>query len=309
MKALVVGAAGFIGSHLTDELLKRRWNVTAIDVLSEKEAKNLEHIPRNSDFIYRTIDATDQEAVKEVVKGCDMVFHMAANADVLAGSKDPAMDISSTLMTTVSILEAMRKTGVKNIFFASSSAIYGDTRQEVLKEDRRGEPISYYGAAKLASEELIGSYAYMDSFNALIFRFPNVVGTRLTHGVIVDLMGKLKKNPKELEILGNGKQRKQYVHVSDLVNGIADFSEDVEPGMNIYNISTDSFTSVNEIADMICARLGLKDVKYKYAGGNVGWKGDVPMFAYDISKAKAKGWKFSHSSNESVKKTLDDIKI
>ena len=309
MKALVVGAAGFIGSHLTDELLKRRWNVTAIDVLSEKEAKNLEHIPRNSDFIYRTIDATDQEAVKEVVKGCDMVFHMAANADVLAGSKDPAMDISSTLMTTVSILEAMRKTGVKNIFFASSSAIYGDTRQEVLKEDRRGEPISYYGAAKLASEELIGSYAYMDSFNALIFRFPNVVGTRLTHGVIVDLMGKLKKNPKELEILGNGKQRKQYVHVSDLVNGIADFSEYVEPGMNIYNISTDSFTSVNEIADMICARLGLKDVKYKYAGGNVGWKGDVPMFAYDISKAKAKGWKFSHSSNESVKKTLDDIKI
>ena len=309
MKALVVGAAGFIGSHLTDELLNRGWQVTAIDVFSRKEAKNLEHIPESSDFEYRKIDATDKEATEKVMKGCDTVFHMAANADVLAGSKDPTMDISSTLMTTVSILEAMRKTGVKNIFFASSSAIYGDTRQTVLKEDMRGAPISYYGASKLASEELIGSYAYMDSFNALIFRFPNVVGTRLTHGVILDLAGKLKKNARELEILGDGKQRKQYVHVSDLTKAIVDFSEKIEPGMNIYNISTDSFTTVNEIADMVCARFGLKDVKYVYSGGNVGWKGDVPMFAYDISKAKAKGWEFNYSSNESVRKTIDDLTI
>jgi len=309
MKALVVGAAGFIGSHLTDELLKKGWKVTAVDVFEKKEAKNLEHIPENSNFKYIKTDATDTEAIEKAMKGCDMVFHMAANADVLAGSKDPRMDIRSTLMTTISILEAMRRTGVRNIFFASSSAIYGDTRQTVLKEDMRGVPISYYGASKLASEELIGSYAYMDSFNALIFRFPNVVGTRLTHGVILDLAGKLKKNSKELEILGDGKQRKQYVHVSDLTKAIVDFSEDIEPGINVYNISTDSFTSVNEIADMICARFGLKDVKYVYSGGNVGWKGDVPMFAYDISKAKAKGWKFNYSSNESVKRTIDDLNI
>jgi len=309
MKALVVGAAGFIGSHLTDELLKRGWKVTAVDVFSRKEAKNLGHIPENSDLKYMKVDATDTEATEKAMKGCDTVFHMAANADVLAGSKDPTMDISSTLATTISILEAMRRTGVRNIFFASSSAIYGNTGQTILKEDMRGVPISYYGASKLASEELIGAYAYMDSFNALIFRFPNVVGTRLTHGVILDLAGKLKKNARELEILGDGKQRKQYVHVSDLTKAIVDFSENIEPGTNIYNISTDSFTTVNEIADMICARFGLENVRYLYSGGNVGWKGDVPMFAYDISKAKAKGWKFNYSSNESVKKTIDDMKI
>ena len=306
MKALVIGAAGFIGSHLTDELLERGWKVTAIDVFDRKEAKNLEHISESSNFNYKKVDATNIEATEKVMKGCDMIFHMAANADVLMGSKDPTMDISSTLMTTVSTLEAMRKTGVRNIFFASSSAVYGDVRNTTLKEDRRGEPISYYGAAKLASEELIGAYAYMDSFNALIFRFPNVVGTRLTHGVILDLARKLKKNSKELEILGDGKQRKQYVHVSDLTRAIVGFSENIEPGMNVYNISTDSFTTVKEIADMICIRLGTEDVKYTYSGGNVGWKGDVPMFAYDISKAKAKGWKFKYNSNESVRKTIDD---
>jgi UDP-glucose 4-epimerase len=147
----------------------------------------------------------------------------------------------------------------------------------------------------------------MYSLNSLIFRFPNVVGPRLTHGVIFDFINKLRKNPKELEILGNGLQNKQYVHVLDLVKGIASFSERIEDGMNIYNISTDSFIDVNKIADIVCEGMNLKDVQYRYTGGSVGWKGDVPSFSYDIKKAKSKGWMFKYDSEQSVRETVKAV--
>ena len=306
MKALVTGAAGFIGSHLTDELLKRGWKVLAVDIADD--VPNLKHI-RNNDFEYRTVDVSVTDIVTEQMKGCDMVFHLAANSDTREGSVRPEIDINKTLFTTLSVLEAMRRSGVKRLFFSSSSAVYGDVGNIAVKEDFDGHPISYYGAAKLSSESLISSYAYMNSIDSLVFRFPNVVGPRLTHGVIFDFINKLKENDKELEVLGDGKQSKQYVHVYDLVNAIVDFSVDMGAGMEIYNVSTDSFATVNEIADMTCARLGLKNVKYNYTGGSCGWKGDVSTFTLDASKAKAKGWKFNYDSKGSIKKTLDEMVI
>ena len=201
------------------------------------------------------------------------------------------------------------KNDIKNMFFSSTSAVYGDIKGQLNEMTGGLKPISYYGASKLASEAMISSYSYMNDFNALVFRFPNVVGPRLTHGVIFDFIRKLKKDPKKLQILGNGKQNKQYVYVLDLVKGIADFSERMEKGYNLYNISTESFTDVNTIADLVCERLGLDDVKYEYTGGECGWKGDVPSFDYDVSKAKDHGWKYSFNSTESVRETLRNVDV
>jgi len=305
MRVLITGAAGFIGSHLTDELLSRGWNVLATDILDQPDAKNLAHID-NERYEYRVLDVNDVNKTADAMKGCDVIFHLAANSDIRAGSSDPKLDMDSTLLTTISVLEAMRSSGVKNMLFASSSTVYGDTNGKKVKEDSQCFPISYYGAAKLASETLISTYSYMNSFNSLILRLPNVVGPRLTHGAIYDLLNKLRNDPKELEILGDGKQRKQYVHVSDVVKVIADMSSDVS-GTEIYNISPDSSTTVKEIADMICARLGLKGVKYRYTEGKCGWKGDIHSFSLDSSKAAAKGWKPSYGSNEAVQKALELI--
>jgi UDP-glucose 4-epimerase len=179
-----------------------------------------------------------------------------------------------------------------------------------MNEDIGGlSPISYYGGAKLASEAFISSYSYMNDFEVLIFRFPNVIGSGLTHGVIFDFIHKLKDNPKELEILGDGTQRKPYLYVLDLVEAINSFSHKERKGVEIYNIGVDSATTVKEIADMVCERMGLTDVEYKYTGGNVGWKGDVPVFQYDLAKIYATGWRGAHNSNDSVRDTLAHVKM
>jgi len=194
------------------------------------------------------------------------------------------------------------------MFFSSTSAVYGD-RKGLLDENTGGlQPISYYGACKLASESMISAYSYMNDFNALILRFPNVIGPRLTHGVIFDFIGKLKKNPKKLQILGDGKQNKQYVYVLDLVKGIFDFSERIEDGVSQYNVSTESFTDVNAIADLVCERMGL-DPEYEYTGGSTGWKGDVSSFAYNVEKAKERGWHYEFDSTGSVRETLRVLDI
>ena len=202
----------------------------------------------------------------------------------------------------------MRRNGVKKLFFSSTSAIYGDKNGANVSENTGDlRPVSYYGGAKLASEAFISSYTYMNDMETLIFRFPNVIGPRLTHGVIFDFIRKLKNDPKRLEILGDGQQRKPYLYVLDLVDAIIKYSFRQGPGMEIYNIGVDSSTTVTRIADMVCNRLGLQDVEYQYTGGSGGWKGDVPVFQYDLSKIHSAGWRAEHDSDASVKATLDAI--
>jgi len=309
-KAIISGGAGFIGSHLADSLLSKGWDVLAIDRIGPGSADNISHLAGNKRFSYVANDMKDGRSVEKLAEGSDMIFHLAANSDIQKGGINPGIDLNDTFLTTTTMLEAARVNGIKRFFFASTSAVYGDLNGIRLKEDTGGlEPISYYGAAKLASEAMISAYSYMNDMDSLIFRFPNVVGPRLTHGVIFDFLKKLKKDPKRLEILGNGKQSKQYVYVKDLVEGIVDFSARMEKGNHLYNISTESFTSVNEIADMVCERLGLTDVVYEYTGGECGWKGDVPTFDYNIEKAKKSGWKFRYDSSGAVRKTLEDADI
>ena len=311
MNILVAGGAGFIGSHLCDALLSKNNTVIVADKLI-MGSKNIEHLSQNTNFKFYEMELANQDNVDKLFaeNKIDIVYHMAANSDIQKSANDTSIDFNDTLLTTRVLLESMRKNNVKNIFFASTSAVYGEMPDIVLNEETGGlKPVSYYGGAKLASEALISSYVSMCDMNAVIFRFPNVIGPRLTHGVVYDFVKKLRNNPKELEILGNGTQCKPYIYVTDLVNAIVKLTEQFEPGVEIFNISVMSEgTSVTHIAEIVVDVLGLSDVEFKYTGGDRGWKGDVPRFKYDISKVLATGWKPEYTSDEAVRKAAQSLR-
>lgn len=311
MNILVAGGAGFIGSHLCDALLSKNNTVIVADKLI-MGSKNIEHLSQNTNFKFYEMELANQDNVDKLFKDnkIDIVYHMAANSDIQKSANDTSIDFNDTLLTTRVLLESMRKNNVKNIFFASTSAVYGEMPDIVLNEETGGlKPVSYYGGAKLASEALISSYVSMCDMNAVIFRFPNVIGPRLTHGVVYDFVKKLRNNPKELEILGDGTQCKPYIYVTDLVNAIVKLTEQFEPGVDVFNISVMSEgTSVTHIAEIVVDVLGLSDVEFKYTGGDRGWKGDVPRFKYDISKVLATGWKPEYTSDEAVRKAAQSLR-
>ena len=311
MNILVAGGAGFIGSHLCDALLSKNNTVIVADKLI-MGSKNIEHLSQNTNFKFYEMELANQDNVDKLFKDnkIDIVYHMAANSDIQKSANDTSIDFNDTLLTTRVLLESMRKNNVKNIFFASTSAVYGEMPDIVLNEETGGlKPVSYYGGAKLASEALISSYVSMCDMNAVIFRFPNVIGPRLTHGVVYDFVKKLRNNPKELEILGNGTQCKPYIYVTDLVNAILKLTEQFEPGVDVFNISVMSEgTSVTHLAEIVVDVLGLSDVEFKYTGGDRGWKGDVPRFKYDISKVLATGWKPEYTSDEAVRKAAQSLR-
>jgi UDP-glucose 4-epimerase len=197
-------------------------------------------------------------------------------------------------------LQAMRRHEVKELLFASTSAVYGDKPGLLRESGGDLQPISYYGAAKLASEAFISAFALMCGLSANIIRFPNVVGERLTHGAIYDFIKKLKANPRELEILGDGQQEKPYTYVHDLVEALL-FLPFGEVGVNIYNAGVESATTTRRIADIVCEEMGLVGVEYRFTGGSVGWKGDVARFQYDLTKIHEAGWRAKHSSDEAVR--------
>lgn len=307
MNILVAGGAGFIGSHLCDALLEKGNNVVVADKLIMGK-QNIEHL--NDNFRFYEMELADQSNVDRIFaeNKIDIVYHMAANSDIQKGGKEPSIDFNDTLLTTRALLEGMRKAEVKNLFFASTSAVYGEILDVELTEETGGiKPVSYYGGAKLASEALISSYVSMCDMNAVIFRFPNVIGPRLTHGAVFDFIRKLRKNPHELEILGNGTQCKPYIYVLDLVNVIMKLTEEFKPGEEVFNISVESEgTTVTRIAEIVVDVLGLNDVEFKYTGGDRGWKGDVPRFSYNISKVLSTGWRPQFTSDEAVRQTVVD---
>lgn len=309
MNVLVAGGAGFIGSHLIDRLLGNGHGVVCADKLIMGK-QNMEHFMQNENFKFYKLELADQNDVDQLFSEnrIDAVFHLAANSDIQKGGKEPSIDFNDTLLTTRALLEGMRKTKIKNLFFASTSAVYGEKLGVALTETAGGlMPVSYYGGAKLASEALISSYVSMCDMSAVIFRFPNVIGPRLTHGVVFDFIKKLRKNPEELEILGDGTQCKPYIYVIDLVEAIMKLTDEFNQGEKVYNISVNSpGTTVTHIAKIVVEELGLKGVKFIYTGGDRGWKGDVPRFSYDISKVLATGWNPKYTSDEAVRLTVRD---
>ncbi len=309
MNILVAGGAGFIGSHLIDRLLAEGNTVICADKLIMGD-QNIVHLKGNPAFRFCNAELADQGQVDRIFaeNRIDAVYHLAANSDIQKGGREPSIDFNDTLLTTRALLEGMRKADVKKLFFASTSAVYGEMLDVDLTETTGGlMPVSYYGGAKLASEALISSYVSMCDMSAVIFRFPNVIGPRLTHGAVFDFIRKLRKNPAELEILGNGTQCKPYIYVLDLVEAIMRLTNGFGAGETVYNISvTSPGTTVTHIAEIVVEELGLKDVRFRYTGGDRGWKGDVPRFSYDISKVLSTGWMPKHTSDEAVRQTVKD---
>lgn len=306
MKTMIVGGAGFIGSHLCGALLDRGDSVVCVDNMSLGSEKNIENLLNHKNMTLVKLDAAVYEDVLSILKKIqpDYVFHLAANSDIKASAMNPAIEYRNTYTTTFNILSAMRECGVRNLFFSSTSAVYGDKRDELLSEQTPNlSPVSYYGAAKLGSEALISAFSYMNDFSSLVFRFPNVIGPHLTHGVIYDFINKLRRNPELLEVLGDGKQEKPYIYVSDLVGAIIKFL-DVPKGVSLYNLGVDGSTSVTRIAEIVVNCMGLKEVAFSYTGGESGWKGDVPRFKYDLSKIHSAGWRARYTSNEAVEKSV-----
>lgn len=310
MNILIAGGAGFIGSHLIDRFLAEGHNVICADKLIMGD-KNIAHVRNRKDFKFYYVDLADQNQVDRIFSenAIDVVYHLAANSDIQKGGREPSIDFHDTLLTTRVLLEGMRKVDVKKMFFASTSAVYGEMPDVELTETTGGlMPVSYYGGAKLASEALISSYVSMCDMSAAIFRFPNVIGPRLTHGAVFDFIRKLRKNPAQLEILGNGTQCKPYIYVLDLVDAILRLTQSFTPGEVVYNISvTSPGTTVTRIAEIVVEELGLKNVEFNYTGGDRGWKGDVPRFSYDISKVLRTGWTPKHTSDDAVRQTVKDV--
>lgn len=307
-KCIVTGGAGFIGSHLVDKLIDKGNFVTAYDNLSSGKKQFIErHLDKNN-FTFVEADLLDLERVKKEIKDHDVIFHIAANPFVRLGEKQTRLDLEQGAIATYNILESMRLNGIKKMIFSSSSVVYAETPDIAIPETYGPTlPISFYGAGKLAGEGLISAFCGTFDFQAWIFRFANVVGSRGTHGVIVDFIDKLRKNPKELEILGDGNQQKPYLHVSDVVDGMLFGFEHSNDQINLFNLGCDSNTTVTRTAEMVVDEMGLKNVRFKYTGGKRGWKGDVPRFQLDVSKIKKLGWKENYTSDEAVRKAIKEI--
>lgn len=309
MNILVTGGAGFIASHLIDRLLNEGHAVVAYDNLSLGRESNIAHHFDDAAFTFVKGDILDADLLDSVFEKhkFDFVFHLAANSDIARSHADPTVDLNMTYMTTFRVVDAMRRFGVKKLMFASTSAIYGDAHGEEVKENFGPLfPTSHYGACKLASEGIIASFCENYGIQAFITRFPNVCGERTTHGILHDFVMKLKKNPAELEVLGNGQQAKPYLYVKDLVDAILFVICHTDDKINFFNLGVEGNTPVWKIAEMVIKSMKL-DAKIRYTGGERGWVGDVPKFRYNLDKIHALGWKASLSSDEAVQKAIDYI--
>jgi UDP-glucose 4-epimerase len=309
VRALVTGGAGFIGSHLCDRLIAQGSQVWCVDNLYLGQRRNIAHLDGRNDFCFIEHDVLERETLRAIfAEGkFDCVFHMAANSDIAAGVADPGLDFRLNQLTTTAVLEEMRRHDVRRLFFASTSAIFGEAHA-VLHEDYGPlQPISFYGASKLAAEAYISTYAHLFAMSVVVLRFPNVVGERATHGVIYDFLRKLDKNPHELEVLGDGNQNKPYLYVTDLIDAIFAAWEKSSGPLSVYHAAGIGATSVREIAEIVLAAVGRPGTAIRYTGGDRGWPGDVPQFRYDISRLQALGWQPTRHSTDAVRFAVERI--
>lgn len=309
MRTLVTGGAGFIGSHLCDRLLERGAKVWCVDNLRLGRRRNIAHLEILPDFHFIELDVLDRAALTALFGDArfDAVFHMAANSDIAAGVEDFRLDLELNQLTTVAVLEAMTAHNVKRLFFASTSAIFGETDAPLHEDFAPLQPISFYGASKLAAEAYISVFAHTFGGRAVVLRFPNVVGERATHGIIYDLLGKLKVDRSKLEVLGNGKQSKPYLYVHDLIDAMMTVWDKANAPLSVYHAAGIGHTSVREIAEIVVAAAGSADTRIIFTGGDRGWPGDVPRFCYDISRLQALGWQPQRHSTDAVRYAVHRI--
>jgi UDP-glucose 4-epimerase len=305
VNAFITGGAGFIGSHLVDQLLQLGHRVVAYDNFSTGQERFIEQANGSPNFTLLRGDVLELDRLTEAMGGTDVVYHMAANADVRLGFEHPRKDLEQNTIATFNVLEAMRVNGLRRIAFASTGSIYGEPEVFPTPE---GAPFpvqtSTYGASKLACEALIEAYCEGFGFQGYIFRFVSILGERYSHGHVFDFYKSLRENPEELRVLGDGHQRKSYLYVQDCIDAILLVIEKAQEKVNIFNLGTDEYCEVNDSIIWIIKHLGLKP-KLTYTGGKRGWVGDSPFIFLDCRKIRSLGWVPKLSIPEGVIRTLE----
>jgi UDP-glucose 4-epimerase len=310
-KYFIVGGAGFIGSHFTDRLLShpRVAKVTIYDNFSSGREWHYEHHLHDQRLEIVKNDVSNLSDLAKAMRGHDEVVHLASNPDIARAVTEPEVDFYQGTVLTNNVVEAMRRSGVQRLLYASGSGVYGDIGEIEAAEDFGPLiPASTYGASKLAGEALIASYCFMFGLNARVFRFGNVVGPRQTHGVGYDFVRKLVKNPKELHILGDGRQSKSYIHVYDVVSAVLVANEKETAPFRAFNVATGDYITVKEIADLAVEVLGIDPApKYIFAGGDRGWKGDVPIVRLNTDRIQDLGWRCARKCREALRDSLSSL--
>jgi len=302
----ITGGAGFIGSSFVDRLLSDGHTVTVYDNLSTGQIEFLERALTNPRFTLVRGDITDAPALTDAMRTIpNTVFHFAANADVRFGTEHPSRDVEQNTLGTFNVLEAMRTNGIKRIAFSSTGSVYGEPTVFPTPENAPF-PVqtSLYGASKLAGESLIQAYCEGFGIQGYIFRFVSILGERYTHGHVFDFYRKLRENPDELYILGDGHQRKSYLYVQDCVDAVLLALEYAQDKVNIFNLGAESYVEVNDSVGWISAHLGLNPRRV-YAGGERGWIGDSPFIFLDTTKIRALGWRPKLTIQQGIIRTLD----
>jgi UDP-glucose 4-epimerase len=309
MRWFLCGGAGFIGSHFVDTLLQDPQNsITIYDNFSSGRPWHYQQHCQDDRFKVITGDVEDTDRLEHAMCCHDVVIHLASNPDISKAMTQPDIDFWQGTVLTNSVLEAMRRSQVKRLLYASGSGVYGDIGYNEGYEDNFPlRPISTYGASKLAGEALIRSYTEMFDITACAFRFGNVIGARQTHGVGLDFTKKLLKDPTKLLILGNGKQSKSYVHVSDIVSAVLLANKKLNTKFEVYNVATKNYITVNNIVKIIQECLDIKDTKLEYTGGNRGWKGDVPIVRLNSYKIRNLGWKNKFTTEKAIRQSVLDM--
>jgi UDP-glucose 4-epimerase len=302
MRFFITGGAGFLGSNLTNEILDRKLgSVTVFDNFTTGRRRHFGARANDPRLSIIEGDVSDLPAVTAAVAGHDVVFHLASNSDIARAATDPLIDFNNGTVLTQMLLEAMRTAGVKRILFTSGSGVYGEVPPEPIPEAYPYMiPISTYGAQKLASEALISAYAHMFDMVGTVFRFANVVGPHMTHGVSHDFTRRLHADPKRLDIMGDGNQSKPYVHTSDVVEAMLLLCERQTEGYDVFNVGSEDHLLVREIAEIVVAEMGLNGVAFDFSGGARGWRADVPVYRIDTTKVRSIGWNNKMNSREAV---------
>lgn len=308
MKYLVTGAAGFIGSHVADALLARGHSVVALDNLSTGQERFLEQAGQSDGFTFINGDVLDAPTLRRAIGGADVVYHMAAHADIRDGFASPRTDLEQNTVATFEVLEAMRDTGASRIIFASSAAALGEPDVFPTPEDcPLPAQTSLYGASKMAGEGLVSAYCQGYGFEAYVFRFVSLLGPRYPHGHVFDFVKQLLADPSTLRILGDGTQRKSYLHVEDCVQAVLHIAEDVRPARRsryeVYHLGVPAFCLVRDSAGWICDEMRVTP-RLEFGSGQRGWIGDSPFVFLDVEKAMRTGWSPAHSIESSVRETV-----
>ena len=304
MRMLVTGGSGFIGSHLVERLLNEGHEVIVVDNFSTGQKAFLNDVISSKQCQLISGDLLDEDFLNTVMRKVEFVWHLAANADVRYGTKYPRRDLEQNTIATFNVLESMRRNGVRNIAFSSTGSVYGDAPVIPTPEDCPfPEQTSLYGASKLACEGLVSAYCEGFDMHGWIFRFVSILGERYTHGHVVDFFGQLQNHPGQLNILGDGEQRKSYLYVHDCIDAMLVAIKVKQKRVEILNLGTDEYINVNDSVDIITSTLGFRPVR-TYSGGDRGWVGDSPFIFLDCTRIRSLGWSPRHSIREGIIKTV-----